>query len=57
MRIKFASALVLAALITACARPARELKAPCGPLSAFAKDDHCGAAKPVNAAFQTVLVK
>jgi hypothetical protein len=57
MKIRFASALVLAALITACASPARELKAPCGPLASYAEDDHCGAAKPVNAAFETVLVE
>jgi hypothetical protein len=57
MKTKFALILALAALTSSCASPARELKAPCGPLTGYAEDDHCGEAKPVNAALENVLVK
>lgn len=35
-------------MIGGCARPGRELKAPCAPL-AYAGDASCGSLKPVNA--------
>ncbi|OBQ86500.1 hypothetical protein A9K71_17480 [Mesorhizobium sp. WSM3873] len=34
--------------VAGCARPARELKAPCAPL-AYVGDASCGPLKPVNA--------
>jgi hypothetical protein len=46
--------LMMAALATGCARPGRELKAPCGPISSFAANE-CGELKPVNSAFDNVM--
>jgi hypothetical protein len=41
--------------MTACARPSRELKAPCTPLG-YADDTACGPLKPVNATpFENVI--
>ncbi len=48
-------ALMIAALATACARPGRELKAPCGPISSYAANDECGELKPANSAFDKVM--
>jgi len=48
-------ALMIAALATACARPGRELKAPCGPISSYAANDECGELKPANSAFDKVV--
>lgn len=47
--------LMMAALATGCARPGRELKAPCGPISSYAANDECGELKPVNSAFDEVM--
>ncbi|TJV93912.1 MAG: hypothetical protein E5X84_00735 [Mesorhizobium sp.] len=47
-------ALMIVALATACARPGRELKAPCGPISSYAANDACGELKPANSAFDKV---
>jgi hypothetical protein len=44
--------LALFSLLSGCATP--EVKAPCGPLNAYAADD-CGEAKPANAAFDAAL--
>jgi hypothetical protein len=47
----FAAATALiatAAMMTGCARPGRELKAPCAPLG-YADDATCGPLKVVNA--------
>jgi hypothetical protein len=42
-------------MITGCARPGRELKAPCAPLG-YADDATCGPLKPVNATpFESVI--
>lgn len=57
MKTRIGLVLALAALTAACASSARELKAPCGPLTSYTEDGHCGDAKPVNAAFATVLMK
>jgi hypothetical protein len=38
--------------LAGCATP--EMKAPCGPLNAYAEDD-CGEAKPANEAFIAAL--
>lgn len=46
--------LMMAAVATGCARPGRELKAPCGPISSYAADDECGELKPANSAFDKV---
>ncbi|WP_256754656.1 hypothetical protein [Mesorhizobium sp. Mes31] len=40
--------LATALLMTGCARPGRELKAPCAPLG-YAEDAACGLLKPANA--------
>ncbi|WP_164760139.1 MULTISPECIES: hypothetical protein [unclassified Mesorhizobium] len=48
-------ALTIVALATACARPGRELKAPCGPISSYAANDACGELKPANSAFDKVV--
>jgi hypothetical protein len=47
-----ASIIALFSLLSGCATP--EVKAPCGPLNAYAADD-CGDAKPANAAFDAAL--
>lgn len=47
--------LMMAAVATGCARPSRELKAPCGPISSYATNDECGELKPVNSAFDKVM--
>lgn len=39
---------VASVMLGGCARPGRELKAPCAPL-AYAGDAGCGLLKPVNA--------
>ena len=57
MKISVALTIALVSLTTACANPARELKAPCGPLTSYADDDQCGEAKPVNTAFAHVVVE
>jgi hypothetical protein len=46
--------LIIAALATACARPGRELKAPCGPISSYAANNECGELKPLNSSFENV---
>lgn len=48
-------AMMMAALATGCARPGRELKAPCGPISSYAANDACGELKPVNSAFDKLM--
>jgi len=40
--------IATAAMMSGCARPGRELKAPCAPLG-YADDATCGPLKPVNA--------
>jgi hypothetical protein len=50
--VNCASFLALLSLLCGCATP--EVKAPCGPLSAYAADD-CGEAKPANVAFEAAL--
>jgi len=52
MKFLVAFALIVAVLATACARPGRELKAPCGPISSYAVNDECGELKPLNSAFE-----
>lgn len=47
--------LMMAAVATGCARPGRELKAPCGPISSYAANDECGELKPANSAFDKVM--
>lgn len=47
--------LMIAALATGCARPGRELKAPCGPISSYAADGKCGELKPANSALDKVM--
>jgi hypothetical protein len=47
-----ASFVALIALLSGCATP--EVKAPCGPLNAYAADA-CGEAKPANVAFEAAL--
>lgn len=43
------------AMMAGCARPGRELKAPCAPLG-YADDVTCGPLKPVNARpFESVI--
>ena len=46
--------LIMAVLATACARPGRELKAPCGPISSYAANNECGELKPLNSSFENV---
>jgi hypothetical protein len=46
--------LTMAVLATACARPGRELKAPCGPISSYAANNECGELKPLNSSFENV---
>jgi hypothetical protein len=43
-----ATAIIAAATMAGCARPGRELKAPCAPLG-YADAADCGPLKPVNA--------
>jgi hypothetical protein len=40
--------IATALMMTGCARPGRELKAPCAPLS-YAQHSACGPLKPANA--------
>ena len=47
--------IATAAMMAGCARPGRELKAPCAPLG-YADDATCGPLKPVNATpFENVV--
>lgn len=47
--------IATAVMMTGCARPGRELKAPCAPLS-YAEDAACGPLKPANATpFESVV--
>jgi hypothetical protein len=54
--IAAATAIIATAVMaTGCARPGRELKAPCAPLG-YADDVTCGPLKPVNATpFESVI--
>jgi len=50
-----AAIIATAVMMTACARPGRELKAPCAPLG-YADDPACGPLKPANATpFESVI--
>jgi len=50
-----AAIIATAVMMTGCARPGRELKAPCAPLG-YADDATCGPLKPVNATpFDSVI--
>jgi|ThiBiot_300_plan_2_1041538.scaffolds.fasta_scaffold05175_4 hypothetical protein len=47
--------IATAAMMAGCARPGRELKAPCAPLG-YVDDPACGPLKPVNATpFENVI--
>lgn len=54
--IAVATAIIAtAAMMAGCARPGRELKAPCAPLG-YADDAACGPLKPANATpFESVV--
>ncbi|WP_292674137.1 hypothetical protein [Mesorhizobium sp.] len=47
-RVSMLAVAVTSVTLSGCARPGRELKAPCAPL-AYAGDASCGPLKPVNA--------
>jgi hypothetical protein len=53
--IAVAAAIIALTVMAGCARPDRELKAPCAPLG-YADDAACGPLKPVNATpFESVI--